>query len=86
MIRPGYPGLGKKMSFAERAQTLSDLQVIESTHKDDLLWVWKIRCREHIEGIAILEWSHYKPHHFDRATKTMETLISCLSKRFSAEQ
>ena len=73
-IWPGHKGLGKGKSFADRASRLRELGVIDEGTEVDLNWVWEIRCREHLAGVAVQEWNHYTMANWSRSIGAFRTL------------
>jgi hypothetical protein len=82
-IRPGYRGLGKNNSFSNRVARLRQMAVVSRELQAELLWVWEIRCREHIGGVDLLEWGHYRRSDYERANTALERLIVALTERFA---
>lgn len=73
-IWPGKTGLGKGKSFSDRASRLRTLNVINEATETDLNWVWEIRCREHLAGVAVQEWNHYTMANWTRAVVAYKRL------------
>jgi hypothetical protein len=79
-IWKGQQGLGSAKSFAHRVERLRGMEVIDARAETDLLWVWEIRCREHIAGVALQEWDHYTMDQWRRAVRAYRTVRDGLAK------
>ncbi|EQB12329.1 hypothetical protein RLDS_19470 [Sphingobium lactosutens DS20] len=77
---PGQQGLGKSKSFTDRVARLRELEVVTEEVEADLLWVWEVRCREHLAGVSVQEWNHYTLEHWRRSVMAMRALRSGLAK------
>ena len=80
-IWPGRHGLGKGKSFSHRVDRLRELGIINDEVQNDLNWVWDIRCREHLAGVAVQEWNHYSMDHWTRSIVAYKALRDGLITR-----
>lgn len=81
-LRPGTAGLGRKQSFVKRTARLVNLGIITNGQKDDLDWVWDIRCREHLASIGRVEYDHYLVAHYNRAMQAYLRLRNGLKDHY----
>ncbi len=71
-------GHGKKVSFSKRAEKLVALGVIDAQLKDELIWLWGIRCREHLHEVDKLEHDLYSRADLNRAKRCFSSLCERL--------
>ena len=62
-------GHGSRKPYAKRTEKLVDLIVIDSDLKDELDWIWEIRCNEHLHEVTSLEHTMYSRADYNRALK-----------------
>jgi len=62
-------GKGSRKSFTKRTQKSVDEGVIDENLKDELDWVWEIRCNEHFHDVTESEIDMYGRADHDRARK-----------------
>jgi hypothetical protein len=68
---------GSRRSFAYRTQKCIDLGIIDQDLKDELDWVWGLRCNEHFHEVTESEIDMYGRADHNRARKAFVKL--CMS-------
>jgi hypothetical protein len=81
-VRRGVEGLGRNTSFAKRIQKLVEMQVIEEGTRDDLAWLWDVRCREHLMDLDHAEFRRYGRADCNRAITAYCELRDALAERY----
>lgn len=77
--------LAQKMStnseigFKTAITILAKNGIIEEDFKKELLWVWGIRNKEHLQTLKDTEYDKYKSKDYDRTIKIWNTLIEQLT-------
>ena len=70
--------IGKKQPYKTRTQRLCADGIITDQLRDDLNWLWDVRCKIHLHDIPDSEYSKYRAEDYGRATKAVNALIRCL--------
>jgi len=70
----------EKIGFQRATTVLVKNNIIDSKLKKDLLWLWGIRCKEHVESIKDWELQKYSLNDYNRAVEIWHTLIENLKK------
>jgi len=71
--------LGGRQSVGGRLRLLRQLEVIDDALRDELLWLWEQRNKQHLFELSSREINHYSPTHFDRAEVAIESLLERLA-------
>jgi hypothetical protein len=69
----------KKGSFGERAEHLKEMGVINQGLKDELVWLWDIRCNIHLDKLFSAEHLTYERKDVERARMTVRKLRFALT-------
>lgn len=79
LLADHYHGvLGKRQRFTSRTAKLVADGVITQKAKDDLDWLWDVRCKQHLFEIDDSEFDAYSLHDNERGVTTMNGLIDAL--------
>jgi hypothetical protein len=70
---------GWRQTFVSRAERLIADGVIDARLRDELVWLWELRCRQHVVGITDSEFNQYSPNDFPRARAALNDLIGQLA-------
>jgi len=60
-------GDGARRSYTRRTAKLCERNVITQELKDELDWIWDVRCNEHLHEVQSLELSMYSRRDYNRA-------------------
>lgn len=82
MTKEALRGRGSKKGFAIRVSKLVSLQIIDEDLKDELEWMWEIRCREHLYELDALEHDEYGRADYNRALKAYCGLRDALATEY----
>lgn len=69
LTKEATQGHGSRKSYTKRTEKLFDLGIIDSNLKNELDWIWDIRCNEHIHEVTSLEHEMYSRTDYNRALK-----------------
>ena len=75
------PPMGRRQRVASRVTYLRTESVIDETLKDDLLWLWETRNRQHLHELTVTEFDFYTPDDHPRAEAAVARLIVALQRR-----
>lgn len=76
-----YAGqMGARQRFTSRTERLLSEGIISSNLKDDLDWLWDMRCRQHLYELAHAEFDFYETADHKRAIATANGLINALNE------
>ncbi|MHA1344852.1 MAG: hypothetical protein ACTSVO_07125 [Candidatus Heimdallarchaeaceae archaeon] len=67
-LKNAEPGIHKSLSI------LSSKRVINKKQTEEILWVWKIRCKQHLVSLKQKEFERYTIEDYNRALKTWNNL------------
>jgi hypothetical protein len=71
-------GNGRRRSYRVRTEKLVEMGVIDQNLKEELDWVWEIRCNSHMHGVEALEHVMYSRQDYNRARRAYGKLIEAL--------
>lgn len=71
-------GDGSNLGFADRAGRLVERAVIDAQLKDELLWLWEIRVKDHIWECPTSEFDQYDDSNISRADAALTNLLGKL--------
>lgn len=72
--------VGRRQRFASRTERLRSEGIISSNLKDDLDWLWNMRCRQHRYDLAQAEFDFYGTADHKRALTIVSSLLDRLNK------
>ncbi|MEM3473710.1 MAG: hypothetical protein QXE05_05675 [Nitrososphaeria archaeon] len=75
---PGIDGKGVKPCFDK----LKNKGVIDDKLREDLIWIWNTRNKEHIENLPEREYRKYNEGNYKKAREALSSLINALNKGF----
>ena len=75
------PPLGRRQKMASRVKHLHDGQALDDSLRDDLLWLWDTRNRQHLYELDAPEFDVYSRDDHPRAEATVAKLIKVLQAR-----
>ena len=78
LTKAASAGQGSKQSYRDRAVRLAERQIIDEALKDELLWVWEMRCYQHLYGVRFLEHARYSRADVNRAQRAYLKLCHLL--------
>jgi hypothetical protein len=82
LLADHYHGvLGKRQRFTSRTAKLLADGAITQQAKDDLDWLWDVRCRQHLFEIDDSEFDAYSLHDNERGVTAVNGLIDALHAR-----
>jgi hypothetical protein len=67
-------GHASNRPYKQRTQKLVDLGQIDAPLKEELDWVWDIRCNEHLHEVTGLEHEMYSREDYNRALRAYASL------------
>lgn len=70
--------MGKRRKFTSRTTALVVAGAVSSEQKDDLDWLWDMRCRQHLDELRGSEFDFYREADHRRGRKTVRELILSL--------
>lgn len=70
--------MGHRQKFTSRTKRLVEDGAITEQLKEDLDWLWDMRCRQHLYELAGTEFDFYRAHDHKRARSTLSALIVAL--------
>lgn len=74
LTKEGTRGSASGRPYAERTKKLVELNQINQSLKDELDWIWGVRCKEHFYDIETLEHDKYTRADYGRALTAYSTL------------
>ena len=77
-------GHASKRPYTARTQKLVDLGILDASEKDELDWIWEIRCNEHLHEVTSLEHEMYSRDDYNRALRAYARLRDLLVKKHGA--
>lgn len=74
MTKEGTRGYASRRPYTQRTEKLVELGVISRTLKEELDWVWDVRCNAHVHEVTDLEHEKYSRADYNRALKAYTAL------------
>ena len=81
MTKEATRGHASNRPYRQRTEKLVELGVIDEDLKEELDWVWDVRCREHIHESDTLEHDEYSREDYNRALRAYTALRKALVKK-----
>ena len=78
MTKEATRGTGSRRSYVIRTQRLVDEMMISDELKQELDWIWEIRCNEHLHEVTELEHTLYARADYNRARSAYAQLKKSL--------
>jgi len=78
MTKKATRGYASSRSYKQRTKNLVDRGIIDQQLKDELDWVWEVRCQEHLHKVTDLEHEMYSRSHYNRALRAFNRLRDTL--------
>jgi len=78
MTKEGTRGHASSRPYRQRTAKLVELEVIDEKLRDELDWVWDVRCREHLHQVNDLEHEVYNWSDYNRARRAYDGLRRAL--------
>lgn len=74
------PPLGKRQKMPSRIKHLLDKQLLSDALAVDLAWLWEMRNRQHLQGLASRDFSVYQPRDLERGESAIWALCDTLKE------
>ena len=71
LIDATSPPLGRRQKYTSRVTHLVGEAVVPQPLADELLWLWDMRCRQHLFELTFTEFDFYSMDHLARAERTL---------------
>jgi hypothetical protein len=84
LIDATTPPMGKRQKVASRVGRLQQEGVLSDSLASDLSWLWDVRNRQHLHGLAEREFNVYQLGDHARAEDSVAKLIQSLRQRSPA--
>ena len=78
MTKEGTRGHASRRPYTQRTEKLVELRVISGDLKEELDWVWDVRCNAHVHEVTDLEHEKYTRADYNRALKAYSGLRDAL--------
>lgn len=75
--------MGRRQKFTSRTKRLVDEGVICQQLKEDLDWLWGMRCRQHLYELMTAEFDFYRLEDHKRARATLSALVKALNNAYA---
>jgi hypothetical protein len=72
--------MGERQRFTSRTRQLVEDGTATSAQKEDLDWLWDMRCRQHLYELTSAEFDFYRVDDQRRASRTVRELILALDQ------
>ena len=84
MLKEATRGRAGCKSYKLRTKKLASMTQITNSMKDDLDWIWDVRCNSHLSKIDGLEHDMYSRADFNRAIDAYKKLRNILVTKFGS--
>lgn len=74
MTKEGTRGHASSRPYCQRTKKLVELNLIDDNLKEELDWIWDVRCNEHLHEVRHLEHEVYTRAHYNRALRAYRGL------------